>query len=541
MINLLSPEYSDQVTKTDLTRKITIDGATKIYPVHRIPIELLFYNDQNDRIATWITEYRSSNGIDSLDDIDREEYNDIIEKFIIESNPAAIEKTTNNIKLVGQREPGVVLADGRIIDGNRRFTCIRNIAKEDPENNLFEAVILETSLENNKKQIKMLELAIQHGEEKKVDYNPIDRIVGAYQDIIETELLSINEYAESTNESVNDVKKRLALGQMIVDFLEYIKLPKQYHVARDMQVVSVFTDLQPVIKKCSRREEVESLKETVFNNIMMGAIGDTRKYVRNISSMMDNGFFNVYLREQEKIRDEINEEMPDSFSSLKELEKFVKDHDDLTEDLQISLDKSLLKAKKKETKSRPAQIVTKSISMLKDVDTRIITKLDDDEKLKLKDQLDKLSMVIDRVETVVDDGELLAKPVIEPVIEKPAVKDILLGSRPKDEPVPVCYTSRDITNLSFSVEVGLVKYMQEHADSAQYSLRFVNSEFETASNEIEAELTTEKSKYSFMLMDKMSQEKTVYLVMRSKNDEKNKAQALIPFNVNIAFGGDFEF
>ena len=49
---------------------------------------------------------------------------------------------------------------------------------------------------DSKKQIKMLELAIQHGEEKKVDYNPIDRLVGVYQDIVKTRLLTIEEYAE---------------------------------------------------------------------------------------------------------------------------------------------------------------------------------------------------------------------------------------------------------------------------------------------------------------------------------------------------------
>jgi AGCS family alanine or glycine:cation symporter len=70
-----------------------------------------------------------------------------------------------------------------------------------PEFDWFETVILDTSIDTDKKQIKMLELAIQHGEEKKVDYNPIDRLVGVYQDIIETELLTIEEYAQSTNEN----------------------------------------------------------------------------------------------------------------------------------------------------------------------------------------------------------------------------------------------------------------------------------------------------------------------------------------------------
>lgn len=182
MQNLLKEGLGTVVEKTSLTRKLTIDGVTKAYPVYRVRLDQLFYNDQNDRIATWISQYKSENGADSFSELDRASYNAIIEQFIIQSNEAAIEKTQMNIQLVHQREPGVILADGRVIDGNRRFTCLRRLALNDEEFNWFETVILDTDIENGKKQIKMLELAIQHGEEKKVDYNPIDRLVGVYQD-----------------------------------------------------------------------------------------------------------------------------------------------------------------------------------------------------------------------------------------------------------------------------------------------------------------------------------------------------------------------
>src|SRR5699024_2775223 len=92
------------------------------------------------------------------------DYNDVVERFIYESNPKAIDKTKNNIELVGQRETGVVLNDGRVIDGNRRFTCLRRIAKDYAKTQYFEAVILERDIENNEKEIKLLELSIQHGE-----------------------------------------------------------------------------------------------------------------------------------------------------------------------------------------------------------------------------------------------------------------------------------------------------------------------------------------------------------------------------------------
>lgn len=46
-----------RVIKTGATRKLNIGGVTKNYDVYAVPLELLFYNDQNDRIATWLSQY----------------------------------------------------------------------------------------------------------------------------------------------------------------------------------------------------------------------------------------------------------------------------------------------------------------------------------------------------------------------------------------------------------------------------------------------------------------------------------------------------
>ena len=125
IMNLLEIYDDTIVAKTNLSRKLTLGGITKAYPVYKVRLDQLFYNDQNDRIATWITQYKNDTANTAFSELSREEYNKIIEKFIIDSNSTAIEKTKNNIALVNQREPGVVLSDGRIIDGNRRFTCLR--------------------------------------------------------------------------------------------------------------------------------------------------------------------------------------------------------------------------------------------------------------------------------------------------------------------------------------------------------------------------------------------------------------------------------
>ena len=151
------------IFKTENKKRLVIENISKDYPVYRIRLDKLFYNDQNDRISTWISEYKMKNNIDKIDYSDRESYNKIIHGFITDSNSDAMKKTQQNIEAIGQIEAGVVLADGRIIDGNRRFTCLRNIQEKNKEVQYFEAVILDYSIEHNEKQIKMLELMLQHG------------------------------------------------------------------------------------------------------------------------------------------------------------------------------------------------------------------------------------------------------------------------------------------------------------------------------------------------------------------------------------------
>ena len=271
---------TDLVQKTDLTRKITYGGKTVAYPVYRVRLDALYYNDQNDRIATWISRYESENGKDSLSDLNTEIYNRIIENFIVESNPESINKTQKNISLVGQREPGVTLADGRIVDGNRRFTCLRRIQRSKQEPAYFETVIMDMDIREDKKQIKLLELAIQHGEEKKVDYDLIDYAVGTYRDVVQTELLTIEEYASSTNESIADVKKRIEIAGVIVEFLSYLKLPEQYYVAREYQVYSLFQEMMTPLRQLNDSEK-QQLEYIAFNNAMMHAIPHILKSSKN--------------------------------------------------------------------------------------------------------------------------------------------------------------------------------------------------------------------------------------------------------------------
>lgn len=395
--SLLHKVDTDKVKRTQLSRKVTYGGKTEVYPVYQVRLDQLYYNDQNDRIATWISRYEAENGEGSLSNLDTKSFNDIIESFIVDSNPDAITKTQKNIELVGQREPGVTLADGRIVDGNRRFTCLRRLQEETTEPLYFETVIMDVDIREDKKQIKLLELAIQHGEEKKVDYDLIDYAIGTYRDTEVTGLLTVEEYAHSANEPVSEVKKRIAIAKMVSEFLEYIRLPEQYYVAREYQVYSLFQEMMAPLRQL-QDEDKEQLKTIVFNNVMMKALPDQRKFIRDIKGLVKNDTFRAYFDDQKILADELQEEYSQvEVHSKFDVDKFAEDNKSIAEEMQNSMENALQHTRAAVLKAKPSENVTKSLSLLHDIDKKMLSRINDKEKDLLKKNLSELKSIADEI------------------------------------------------------------------------------------------------------------------------------------------------
>lgn len=393
--NLLQYVGTEYVQETTLTRKITFNGKTEVYPVYRVRLDCLYYNDQNDRIATWINRYESENGEGSLRNIDAGIYNNIIEAFVYESNPEAMNKTQKNIAIVGQREPGVTLVDGRVVDGNRRFTCLRRLQQVSAEPLYFETVLMDIDINEDRKQIKLLELSIQHGEEARVGYDLIDYAVGTYRDIVQTNLLTVEEYAQSTGETVADVKKRLEVAQLVTEFLEYIQLPGQYYVARDYQVYELFHEMLAPLKKL-KDDEKDQLKAIAFSNAMFKAIPDQRKFIRDIKGLVSRNAYTELFENQQKQNHMLSEELGKAnIHSSDDVSRFVSNHSEVASKLRQDMEKALLVSRTQELKNKPADTVNRCITMIMDVDLRLFSRLNEEEKQELKTSMDELAAIIE--------------------------------------------------------------------------------------------------------------------------------------------------
>lgn len=385
------------VIPTEYTRKLTLDGITNSYQVYKIRLDKLYFNDQNDRIATWISKYKVVNNVEQID-ISNEQYNDIVEQFIYESNPKAIDKTKNNISLVGQREAGVVLNDGRIIDGNRRFTCLRRIEKES-EQQYFEAVILDSDIQSNEKAIKLLELSIQHGEEGRIDYNPIDKLVGIYQDIIKNKLITVEEYSKTVNESVSSIQKKMEQAQLMNEFLEFIHAKEQFYIARDLELDGPLQEMQTMLRKVKNTEEHEELKIILFNNILMKPQGDISRFVRKMKEVIVSEHFSEFVDEQMSFVKTTVGKLDDVDKVDSQfINKELRTADDLKEEMKVSVEKFEKKIKTDSSRLKPIDDIAQCRNYLENIDLRIVKTFSDNEKTKFEQLLKKCNQLLNEIQ-----------------------------------------------------------------------------------------------------------------------------------------------
>lgn len=272
----------------------------------------------------------------------------------------------------------------------------------------------------------------------------------------------------------------------------------------------------------------------------MGSCADQRKFIRNVREMMDSGLYSSYIKKQVKIADEIEEKKKvRSIANKHDLKEFIKENEDLAEDLQISMERSLLQSKKAQTKSRPSQIVNKSLSMLMDIDTRIFDKLSEGEKEKLHIQLHKLTDAVSLIEDeVTSDGMIKNGFKVE---EKPKNR-LFVAGRHIDEPFIYCQENKTISNLSFALGFSAIKYDENQQNEVDVLVYFVNEEFKElcAIQEIRI-VVGETTKVNFSLNSSASSLNNCYLVIKSPKDAIYEAQSILKFNIKIAFNVEFDF
>lgn len=264
--------------KNAIARKgIHYKNEQKMMHVFDIPLECLIFNQYNGRIATFVKTYeRQHSPIDATTTDGRK----LIADFLWESKKNRNKITQDDLREKGQLEYGIVTADGVVIDGNRRFMLLeKNRKKYEEATAYFKAIILEDTLESNKKEIMKLETTYQMGVDDKVDYNPIQKYLKC-RDLIEQDF-SEGEIAKMMGEKSSKIKEYLSILKLMDEYLKEYEYDGMYRALETQKLEGHFVDLNNYLSKyrsgriqdmgwVPHPEDIDELKKVYFGYMRAG-------------------------------------------------------------------------------------------------------------------------------------------------------------------------------------------------------------------------------------------------------------------------------
>lgn len=395
----------ENISKYDETvkKKYTLKGKSSNFQAYRIPLNNLKYNVKNDRIATFISQY-----LDEQGDLPKEteELNNILEGYIEKSNPNSFKKTKANINIMGQQEIAVVMSDGVVIDGNRRFTALRQLAREGAgsEFSYLEAVILNRSKYEDK-DIKRLELNLQHAMESKVDYNPIERLVGIYNDLLkEGHEFTLEEYATETQTSLNKLKEEVEIAKLLVDYLKFINQPSKFHIARTQNIDGPLREAYKILKSNKIDEElIDDAKDLLFANIT-SLDGDVTRKIRELKMVFeDKDMLTAILDETDDSLDDIEDSFHDETTEMKIRETAIVEIPQQIKQVFTEVTEKYVEKKKITiAKNAPVVSIKKALERIRDVDNGSVYRLNADAKKEFANYLKEIIIEVKKFEDVID-------------------------------------------------------------------------------------------------------------------------------------------
>ena len=167
--------------------------------------------------------------------------------------------------------------------------------------------------------------------------------------------------------------------------------------------------------------------------------------------------------------------MGGTIRSKDDIDDFAKNNEGLAEELQLSLQRALLRSRRQQLKSKPAENVAKSVSLMTEFDGRMLEKLDQDEKFALMKDMKQLSAVIARYTAVLTDGDTVATDGIEAVAQQNTRYRVPSASF--NAPVLLCENApKQLSAQNFGLCFRMVKESASQPNEQKYTLFFIDEE-----------------------------------------------------------------
>lgn len=384
------------VRKTDNSERKFIGGQNQDCPIYEIRVDKLHFNVQNGRIATFISRYQAEHpeGLPQ----DQTELDNLIADMVEADNPKHLKTTMLDIKNKGQQQSAIILTNGVVIDGNRRFTCLRKLSAAEDTLRMLRCCVFPDTYDEN--AIKGLELEIQLGEDTKQEYDAISRLVDIDRWVNEGRMTA-EEYAKHANMKQSKMKNCLAQIDMLKDFLEFCEAPGAFHIAQDLKLQGPIESLTNGLVKVKNKDKREEIKNAVFVNLMCQTFGDATRGVREF---IDNLIADDKLREEQldyavEVLERLAEKPEDVVVTTEYLRDAFGSDTRLKEGMKASRNVARAKAGNRKIKNGQVRAVRNALSDVNDVDVEILHKLEPEQ---LVDMQDGLQSLLEKAQEVLD-------------------------------------------------------------------------------------------------------------------------------------------
>ena len=245
-----------ELTQDDETRK------TIKFDVIKLPLHLVFPNVRNGRFRDIYLEEKmrlqseGHNGLDEYDDPESWELDPfdstqgkIIREMLLERlEPDAAGKLMLQIKEKGQKDPGIITHDGRVMDANRRYAVLHRIAEKSKEPGFIRVCRLPKDA--SEKDLQQIEIQEQMGENFKLDYSPINEVLKVHE--VHELGLTDSEIAARMAKSVSHIKHLLNMYDVGLDVLANNGTPNQWPLLgkKEGEKEGKYSYLDDLMKQC---------------------------------------------------------------------------------------------------------------------------------------------------------------------------------------------------------------------------------------------------------------------------------------------------
>jgi hypothetical protein len=274
----------ESTCKLNYPERVRIQDKMTEIPVYRLPLNLLYYNVANGRFAKEYLNLKKQLGRE----LNSEDPNDVkeIEKMLREQSIPKTNWLKNNLKEVGQEEPGIITHHGYVINGNRRMSVLSSLAKEDSKFGYMNVGRLPENV--SEPDIYKIELGKQMARDQKLDYGPINELLKIEHGIKSG--LTIEQIANTIGFSKEEIEEKIERLELIKEYLDFVNDPENFELAESIN--EHFIDLQNSIfsKKKQRKQQFTTLELLDIKEIAFSAInaGIPHLNLRKIPKMVNN-------------------------------------------------------------------------------------------------------------------------------------------------------------------------------------------------------------------------------------------------------------